>query len=109
MSYIEQLLDCIDKVPKAKASFQGLDDQARTELAELRRLTPQPVGDHPEVDKRFAENKRLDTEIITLRVLLAWAISKVCDECGCDNVNRTLCPITNPDCPAVRGRKEATG
>ena len=59
-----------------------------------------------EVDKRFAENKRLDTEITTLRGLLAWAISKVCNDCGCDNVNRTLCPITNPDCPAVYARAE---
>jgi len=130
MSYIEQLLDCIDKVPKAKASFQGLDDQARTELAELRRLTPQPVGDVVNnlygVDEMLAEITRLRGLIGELIPFISTVVdngyqdtsagTRMSTKCkACDTVYYSIASnksteiweCTNPDCPAGRAREVA--
>ena len=106
---IGELLETVAMMPGCCSSttdrvgFSRTIDALRTAVAKMQAGGKTLVD---EVDKRFAENKRLDTEITTLRGLLAWAISKVCDYCGCDNVNRTLCPVTRPDCPAVYARAE---
>jgi len=99
---IGELLETVAMMPGCCSSttdrvgFSRTIDSLRTAVASLQ-------------DEIKAVEQRADhvyDQNTTLKGLIAWAIPKICDECGCDNVNRTLCPITNPDCPAVRARAE---